>query len=448
MHKLICLSLSFIIFFSFIAEARLAHPVFFNEMMMENEFYRWNLSRDAINSLRRAELEADKGYVMWLSQSEIEGILKPEAHAFWPAFHRVLLGDEEVDALTINYPAVENGNPRVDLAVSNIENACISCNLDRNEVYEIVKFIENDFSSYLAQGLFYLSKDITGLAYDLEYDSNTNLYFIHLKQLIGSGMLKDVYRSVLYGIVHPQVVATAVSRNSAINESEIEVIKALQHIERVLHLITITESLVGEGMETRLITAYYDGGNLTDEYKKEFSLKEKISLAKDLLEALKDTHTAGYAHNDVHMGNVLLEKNSHPLLKDVRYRLVLADWGNAVKLTSQNEYVKKRDIYAAAVTLYGLFHENGFNGILYNMLHHHPDLFANSIHPSENSQELLLGEISRELVERLRELNNAAELDIKEQFERIILQMLHPSIVDFRDAAFWFEEIESLFFLS
>ncbi len=220
---------------------------------------------------------------------------------------------------------------------------CKTCGLNDKSISKIVDFIEKDFFSFIAKNENYLPPNVTGLNYAVEYDPATGLYFIHLNQVIGRGGQKVVTRSVLYGIEKPQVVATAASQSQSEINNEIEIARKLQHIPHVLHVIASPANSHQGRVMYEMITEYYDQGSLKDPGKQEsLTMKEKVDIAKDLMEALKDVHAAGYIHGDTHSGNLLLERNQDRSLRDVRYRLVVIDWGTASPISPATDFYRKK----------------------------------------------------------------------------------------------------------
>lgn len=338
------------------------------------------------------------------------------------------------------------GKDREKIAVNNILKVCKKCDFQFGELKKIVHFIEKDFPKLISQKRYYVGTDLTGLTCALEYDVDSGLYFIHSNQMIGKGRVKIVTYTIQYSVENPKMVATTTIRSRGSLDAEIAVIKNLQHNDRILHIITTPKSDSEDGKTRRMITSFYEGGNLHDLELKKLTTREKISLAKDLMEALKEAHAKEFVHEDIHSANLLLEKNKNHALQNIRYRLVLADWGKAVAVSSTNDFYKRKDLYAAGVTLYGLFHNLQYPKHLYYKLNKFNAIF-NENGLSKNPNKLLLGKLSPEISERLAILDqrfHAGSLKYQEKFERFILHMMHPQVVDSRDAAYWYSKLEEL----
>ena len=66
---------------------------------------------------------------------------------------------------------------------------------------------------------------------------------------------------------------------------------------------------------------------------------------------------------------------------------------------------------------------------------------------AKNPNNLLLGELSEKLSARMTTLDQhyqAGTLKHQEKFERLILHMIHPKVVDPRDTAYWYKQLKKL----
>lgn len=342
-------------------------------------------------------------------------------------------------------PIFSTQSAREKKAVNTILSSCHKCGLKESEIKKVVHFIEKDFSKFIAQKQYHLGTHVTGLPFAVEYDVETDLYFIHLDQFLGKGRVKIVNRSIQYSLDHPKIVATTTIRARGSLNSEITVLKNLQHCDRILHLIATPKNENGDFH--KMMTTFYAGGALSEiENIKNLTLREKISLAKDLMEALKEAHERGFVHEDIHSANIILERNKNSALQNIRYRLVLIDWGKAIAVSGPHEYYKRKDVYAAGVTLYGLLHNLHHPKHLYYKLNKFSSLF-NENRLSKNPNKLLLGELSERLTDKMAMLDKqykAGTLKSREKFERLILHMMHPKTVDSRDAQYWYDQFNEL----
>lgn len=241
--------------------------------------------------------------------------------------------------------------------------------LKKNEIYKICCFIEKYFHRVVESGTFYLSRKQLPFLCDIEFDPETNCTFLHTKCDIACGKDKYIRKSILYDANHPTIVATACFfKYKDIFPPEIEFCKKLLSVNRSIRFITATHSQNKDGCAVpRLITKFYPLGILEEFDKSLLSFKDRVSLARELMEAIKDMHALGIAHNDILSCNVLIEENDDPSLKDVSYRLVLMDYGDANYGSIENF---NDDIYMASKLLkeirtYGI--DKRFNEIIKDM---------------------------------------------------------------------------------
>lgn len=423
------------------AEEKGKVPFFVSDYFIRNSLQSWGLSYNSLNSQQKAKLPSKKksGLLLEITSREFERILQPNKMLpLIPVKVSVVLEDGKTSiANSVDLPHVHNLAARKEYAARNILKVCSRLPLHKHEVMQAVQFIEEDFFPWIAGEEYYLPKEVTGLMGDIEYDPATGYYFIHFDQVVGEGCCKIVTLSILYGVIIPEMVATTVPRKGMELEGEVAILKSVQHIDRVMHLIADPR-----GGRHKMITTFYERGSLANATEDKQVPVETIALwTKDLLEALERVHRSGIVHLDIHPNNLLLERNQEGL-----ERLVLIDWGTAKVLTGVNSYYKQSDLYSAAVTLYGLLYPKVSKGVFYQKLAIFKEMGKR---PNQfvGSGSLLLGEISEELTARKKMLDEAYTsriLNLEEGLERIILHMLHPLKEESRDALYWYLELESL----
>lgn len=432
------------------AEALVRHrrsvPFFVSDYFLSSELDFRELRPSSLDPPQPASLEqkSEKGVLIKITGAELERLLNPKmSNALVPAkVHVSLDSGASIKAFTVISPNEGNRATRTKRAVKNLLRLCKGSYLTEKEIKRIVEFIEHQFPFLISRGCCYAPPHLTGLKAAVEFDPETEQYFIHLVHSIGSGCNKTVFRSILYGIEMPHFVATARSRENLSLEREIAILRSLQHIERALFLIAAPKR-----NPPAMITNLCEGGSLQDiELKRSFTIREKIALAKDLMEALMAIERASTAHLDIHDGNLFLDDNDDEALQGIRYRLVLGDWGAASAIDEENRHRVRKDLYAAGVTLYALFHDIGYPAELYARQNQFKELCKERPGAGEGG-ELLIGELSPDLTERKERLDlefNLRGLCTKDAFERAILHMMHPYYKEERDAAFWYMELDIL----
>lgn len=333
---------------------------------------------------------------------------------------------------------IDNEDERIKHVVNNIMTKT-STSLTFNKVHKITEFIEKNFQSLIDKGEFYLQRH-EGLPCALEYDPETKKIFIHTGDLLGRGGSKTFKKSILYDVDDPLMVAKA---NVAINirtNQEITILKELSQVDRVTHLIASPIHKENGKRFQEIITTICLGGNIKDFFKKQsLSMKEKVSLATDLMEAIKNAHAHQIAHLDIYAKNILLEDNKDPNLKGIKYRAVLIDWGWAKRIKDSHDRFAKCDVRAAGRTIYALLKKSSGTRSFYEK--------TNQSRTVLKEQDNLVVEHNKIMTNRKIELdrkNRCNVITLDEKFEWIILSMLHLTLEDKRDAAYWYSELDAL----
>jgi len=309
--------------------------------------------------------------------------------------------------------------------------------LRSSEITEIVHFIENYFLSYVNNGEFYARRQKTGLACDIEYDPETELVFIHE---INSPILhrqKILYKSIQYDEEDPKIVFVTSNIEPSTDLEEVKILRKLPVSERVPNIIASPTHEENGRLSQKIILPCYEGGDLKVTEKNQFSIKEKVVLAMDLMEALKEVHKIGIFHGDVHGGNILLTKKGN--FKGVGFRAVLIDWASSKIIDEEPFAFRKlqiRDLYFAGCSLYCIFYLGKYNNDMFRKLKlGHKNL------PDYGS---VIEEITPAISERKKFLYKKKKKTVEEKLEWYVLRMIHPTFEMKEDAAFWYEEYRKL----
>lgn len=323
--------------------------------------------------------------------------------------------------------------------------------LTESELSLATKYIETKLPEQIEAGRFYLRKADTNLPCDIEYDPASKLLFIHLDEEIGRGGLKIVYKSILYDRKNPQMIATAISKESKELLSEIKVLEQLKGLGGIVELVAATtiDDGAGQTKSCHIMTPLYSYGSLKTlmEHERSLHLYDKVSMAVDFFLGLTSAHNAQLAHGDIHNGNVLVnyEPNSS---KSSPYQLVLMDFGTSREINTTNkEHLETKDLYAAGCMLFELFH-NLHRQPHWNNLNNFANIFKETrVITPENANNLLLGEI-KDATDRMRALEkkkDQVQLSSSEAFEYVILQMMHPKLTGNKSAADYLRDIKIIF---
>lgn len=216
--------------------------------------------------------------------------------------------------------------------------------LKNEQIIQICQFTEKWFDIAIRNHNFHLFSENTGLPCDLEFDPETKLCFIHTTDLIRGGAVKDVSLSILYDPNNPKMVVSSVENDEYRGwkiDKEIRIHKLVAHISRVIPLIATPPPFYSPRKRAfiqRIITKYCPLGTLGNFDKSLLSMKDRVSMAKDLLEGLKDMHSLNrISHRDLHKNNVLIEPNEDPTLEGVNFRLTIIDFDEADECSRSNQ---------------------------------------------------------------------------------------------------------------
>jgi len=238
---------------------------------------------------------------------------------------------------------------RINQAVASILKINMT-SLNEDEIRTICTFVEKFFQSAVNQNKFIHEKE----NWKLEYDPLTKQIFIHTNDFIGRGCNKFVTKSILYNAHHPIMAAAAKqytdkswTGNEAEEDMDRELLfhRKLAGQDRLIEFIAAPPSC--DDVLT-IITKYYPLGTLKYFDKNLLSIKDKISMVRDVVQGIMNMHSMGIGHYDLWGDNMLVEENVDPelLAIGVKYRLVIIDFGLSYKCTP---YLIDNDIYDIGV---------------------------------------------------------------------------------------------------
>jgi hypothetical protein len=326
--------------------------------------------------------------------------------------------------------------------VKRIRSCCKEVGVSLKGLKEIVHFVENYLLSHVESQEYYLFSKNTGLTHDIEYDPATGFVFIHeiTKPILHRN--KFLSKSILYNEIDPRVVFVMKGAASDTLCSEIENLRRLPISDRLPKLVGAPTHIKNGKIIYKIILPYYEGGDLKYVENKNFSTEEKLIIAMDFMEALKEVHAAGLSHGDLHGGNLLLTKNRKNRLFGVDSRVVLIDWDRGSDMEA-GSILWRKDMYAAGCTLYCIFYERRHVRSLFEKLKELENLFNKVKIPSSG---LIFKEINKQISERKEVLESQKEsyLTVEEKLEKYVLQMMHPTYDGQQDAAYWYDKYKAL----
>lgn len=237
-----------------------------------------------------------------------------------------------------------------------------STGLTQGESIELALYIETEFSDERAKFGNYRSRNSTGLCRSIQYDPESKLTFIHLKnhggkKVLGEGFKKVVTPSILYHETKPEIVAHCLTTIPMAHE--IAAVRALQGLDGLFKVKAITErtakdkktyyALLCKLYPYDTLSSFIHLGTKNSRSKREGASSKKTSgkkpirrkmpfldkmyIARDILTGLNNMHQRGYVHRDLGSRNYLIYKKKREEGKGMRYAAVIADLGRTLPYT-------------------------------------------------------------------------------------------------------------------
>ncbi len=201
-------------------------------------------------------------------------------------------------------------------------------------LFPISIFIETQFQELISKEIFYIPEKKLGR--EIQYDPQTGKIFIHLGthgvKPIGVGMKKVVTPTLLYSDTAPEVMARGVAECDI--TQEIEALEALHGSANVMEAIAVLTHKARSKKYMTIISEIANQGSLyhvlhTNSLK--LSLRDKITLARDLSLGLSEMHLRGYVHRDLGPKNHLV--HAHKIGKDIHYVGTVSDFGRTIRVS-------------------------------------------------------------------------------------------------------------------
>jgi len=203
--------------------------------------------------------------------------------------------------------------------------------------FSIAFFAETSLPDEIAQKTLYWNKDRFGR--ELQYDSKTKSFFIHLGTYgippLGEGRKKIVTKTLLYNKENFEVMARGLTPFDV--KEEMEAMKQLRNLPGVLQaeaLMKHKDAKTTPKMMT-IVTKIYHPGSLNDVIKKSswhLTLKERLQIANDILTGLASIHSKGLVHRDLGARNYFVDIiGSKPGSRIIK--AVVADMGRTIPIS-------------------------------------------------------------------------------------------------------------------
>lgn len=330
--------------------------------------------------------------------------------------------------------------------------------ISETELFQLALFCETELSHWVKRRNNYLPSVDTQLPRDLEYDPVSKNTFIHLGtngiSAIGSGQHKTVTKSILYRTERPEIIANCETSLNDGNEAriirkEVSIMKRVNGIPGIVEVRSFIRRIENDGScnKFEILCKNYNSGSLRTvhyQHTPQFTFKEKVKVAYDLIQGLAGMHAKHLVHRDLHTGNFLIDiRNPQGQPREVS--AVIIDFGRTMPISKCNGldpqaakqyrgpegflcHLRGKDYYATDVFAMGC--------VFHDVLTGHLPKWSNqswlknvspAISERKKVQSRLYSVIQRATRERRVYLrNNYHTLSPMDQFEYLILWMLHP----------------------
>jgi serine/threonine protein kinase len=200
--------------------------------------------------------------------------------------------------------------------------------------FPITLFAESDLSDEALKGTTFWRSRLYGR--ELQYDPETTSIYIHLGtkgvKPIGEGYEKAVTKTIQYDRFHPCIMARSSSKRGLKNE--MRAMRVLRGAAGVISAEGLMRYKIPDSTcrPRTIITKIYNAGSLQDALNRpslRLSLREKISIATDLITGLASIHSKGLVHRDLSARNCFVHIESGGLSR--RHIIaVVADLGRSL----------------------------------------------------------------------------------------------------------------------
>jgi serine/threonine protein kinase len=330
--------------------------------------------------------------------------------------------------------------------------------LHLGEILEAALFLETEHEHLLLNKTYFLPKQATDLAYDIEYDPETGYRYIHLDTLIGKGKKKRVSKALLLTPTHAEIVACAVSARPM--KRELQITKNLQGASGIFKIYGCTQRQENGHTVTAVFSKLYNRGSLRHVFDAQctFTIEEKLGMATSIIQGIEELHRRHLVHRDLGSRNYLVDISEAPK-GSRRVTLDIADLGRTCpirkvdgsKISGNKSYTCPEgifrdrmkgsdyfaaDIYAIGCVLYQLYYDK-------NPEWRDAKYVKGSGSADERYRDLVTN-IEKYTGERRTLLAQKSEPSLEEKFEYLILTMVDPDPTKRRTAGELRQQFEEL----
>ena len=313
--------------------------------------------------------------------------------------------------------------------------------LSQKETFILCLYIESIAKTNLILES-YFKKETYNIPRTVERDTSGQI-LIHLKthniDSVGRGFWKTATKSILYDLQKPEIVSTTASNIE--DMYEVSLLEKFKGVSGVLQIKGYAEHKKARNSERRLhiMTKLMPQRSVNQvlDTNTPLTLKQIVSISKCAMRGLKNIHTKGYVHRDLHAGNVFID------LSGSKAKAVIGDLGQARRISDHNKGIAqlvpsyrapealksehhrhvdycKTDSYALALVLLQLYRKT-MPSWMYKITH---DTLKKD--PKKVTEEVIK-EIKLQTDAKIKTLSkkckkkNASD---HERFEKIVLKML------------------------
>jgi len=316
--------------------------------------------------------------------------------------------------------------------------ATVKTGLKEHDLIPIAILAESTIASK-PEKQFWASKEF---GTELQYDPETNSFFIHLKQKLGEGRKKIVTKTLRYDRENPELFARGTTTFNI--KDEMEAMRALKGLPCLLEakaLMTHKDPKSHKKIST-IVTPIYSGA-LQDIFDKKIKLsfKQKLKIAHDIMQGIAVMQAKGYVHRDLGARNYFyLATLSKKKITDIS--AIVADMGRTIPASdAAKKPVQGNSSYIAP--------EGFFRSKMKGKHYYQSDLFAvgcvfwelyfgkpaawrkeraykKEELPLKERFKLHLSLIQKERAAVLKNLPKPSKFGTKEHFIALILKMTDP----------------------
>jgi len=277
--------------------------------------------------------------------------------------------------------AKEYNNTALDTAVTACQNYDRFADLlSQADFLQLAFFIEAHKARFSAHKKLYIDKEKSFLSHNLEYYRPQDAVFIILdgpNAKIGKGKKKLVTKAIFYDCQNPQIVAR-LEQTSRMNR-EISVTKKMQSKPGIFEILGFGKHKARGATYKTIYSKLYNAGSLYKALQTtDFTFKEKVLIAENILKGLAALHAKKIVHRDLGTKNYLVDIQTD-VLGHRRVTCCIADLGRGNfihkvkgskpqgntsytapealfrdKLPGKAYY--KTDVYAVGLVLYWLYY--------------------------------------------------------------------------------------------